>query len=379
MDRDELLAWALLARTYGLNHEHVTAALAAVANATDLVRCKDGQLARLGLPESARQCLRNPDWKQVEADVRWLEQSDRHLLPLTSALYPPLLAESGGAPVALYVRGEPRALTLPQLAIVGSRKPTAGGRDTARQFSDYLSGCGLTITSGLAEGIDAAAHEGALAAGGLTIAVCGTGLGQVYPPQHAALAERIAAQGALVAEFPPDMGVRRENFPRRNRIISGLSLGVLVVEAARQSGSLITARRAAEQGREVFAIPGSIHNPMSRGCHQLIRDGARLVETAADILGELRVALSAATDTPGHAATAQPTPAMDSEYRLLLDALAFDPVDLDTLVRRSGLKAEAVASMLLILELRGEVETRPGGRYCRAAQRSTPAIPTRKQ
>ncbi len=371
-------AWTLLARTYGLHHGHLAAALAQLAGVDELIHCSPARLEQLGFPEAARQCLHAPDWKAVEADLCWLQHPDRHLITLTSPLYPALLTESGGAPVALYVHGDPRVLALPQLAIVGSRKPTAGGRETARQFAGYLAGCGLTITSGLAEGIDGAAHEGALEADGLTIAVCGTGLGQIYPASHAALAGRIAAQGALVSEFPPDMGPRRENFPRRNRIISGLSLGTLVVEAARQSGSLITARRAAEQGREVFAIPGSIHNPMTRGCHQLIRDGAKLVEIADDILGELRVSLPvepAGLKTP----TTETAVETDSEYRLLLDALAFDPVDLATLARRSGLKPEAVASMLLILELQGEVETRPGGRYCRTGPLSSTKIPARKQ
>jgi DNA processing protein len=409
-DREELRAWALLARAPSLNHEQVAGALETVSGAAALVRLSAAKLERLGLPEGARAYLQSPDWSAIEADLAWLKGPDRHLLPLSSAFYPPLLAESGGAPVALYVRGSPALLSTPQLAIVGSRNPTASGRETSRQFAAHLSQCGLTITSGLAEGIDAAAHQGALAAGGITVAVCATGLDRVYPEQHAALADAVAASGALVSEFPPSAALRRSNFPRRNRIISGLSLGALVVEAARYSGSLITARFATEQGREVFAIPGSIHNPLTRGCHRLIREGAKLVETADDILTELRLppppssaearagagagALHKLGDSghrrnPGRDVNhenrrnnrdagehlpadryADPAAELDKDYEILLDALGFDPLELDALVERSGLTAAAVASMLLILELRGVVGVLPGGRYCRTSGRT---------
>jgi DNA processing protein len=299
-----------------------------------------------------------------------------------------LLAQTVGAPVALYVRGIPSVLSLPQLAIVGSRNPTATGRETAFEFARHLANCGLAITSGLAVGIDAASHRGALAAQQSTIAVCGAGLDSVYPAEHAGLAAEIARTGALVCEFPPGTPARRENFPQRNRIISGLSLGTLVVEAARQSGSLITARFATEQGREVFAIPGSIHSPLSRGCHQLIRDGAKLVETGDDVLAELKAMAAAAAfaaargieiapGRPTHEPSARPGPAaaaveLDKDYEILLDALGFDPLGVDALVERSGLKSEAVASMLLILELQGAVEARPGGRYCRSVSVAQP-------
>ncbi len=315
--------------------------------------------------------LRSPDLAALDADLAWLAGPDRHLVPLTSPHYPPLLAATSDAPPALYVRGSLEVLGTPQLAIVGSRHPTASGRDTAFQFAAHLARCGLAITSGLAEGIDGASHRGALAAGGATIAVCGTGLERVYPEQHAELANAIAAAGALVSEFPPRTPPRKEHFPRRNRIISALSLGTLVVEAARQSGSLITARCAGEQGREVFAIPGSIHNPLSRGCHRLIRDGAKLVETADDILSELRIPLAAATAAPDAPRAPRPVQAgdpLDKDYEILLDALGFDALGVDALVERSGLKPDEVASMLLILELRGLVEVRPGGRYCRSPQ-----------
>jgi DNA processing protein len=220
------------------------------------------------------------------------------------------------------------------------------------------------VTSGLAVGIDAASHEGALSVEGLTVAVCATGLDRVYPAEHAPLAGRIRVRGALVSEFPPRTAPLRQHFPRRNRIISGLSLGTLVVEAARHSGSLITARLAAEQGREVFAIPGSIHSPVSRGCHQLIRDGAKLVEEAADVLAELRISVPKETLT-GARSDLQKPPALDKEYEMLLDALGFEAATIDVLVARTRLGPESVASMLLILELQGRVAALPGGRYGR--------------
>jgi DNA processing protein len=370
-DRDELRAWALLLRIPGATRQRVALALTSVASATELVRASERSLEQLGFAEPARGALRSPDRAALDADLAWLDAPDRHLLPLTSPHYPPLLAAIADAPPALYVRGSLEVLATPQLAMVGSRHPTASGRDTAYQFAAHFARCGLAITSGLAEGIDGASHRGALAARGATIAVCGTGLDVVYPEQHAELADAIAASGALVSEFAPGTPARRAHFPQRNRLISGLSLGTLVVEAARQSGSLITARCASEQGREVFAIPGSIHNPLSRGCHRLIRDGAKLVETADDILTELRIPLAAAVSAPlapDPQARAPHGDRLDKEYEILLDALGFDALGVDALVERSGLKPDAVASMLLILELRGLVEVRPGGRYCRSPQ-----------
>jgi DNA processing protein len=317
------------------------------------------------------------DWLEqpaaVDAELRWLEQEAHHFIPLGDASYPPLLAEVSDAPIGLFVRGDPAALSLPQLAIVGSRNPTAGGRDHAASFAEHLARCGLAITSGLAVGIDAAAHQGALAAAGVTVAVCGTGLDVDYPPANSALAAQIAASGALVSEFPLGVPPLPANFPRRNRIISGLTLGTLVVEAALRSGSLITARLAAEQGREVFAIPGSIHNPLTRGCHLLIRQGAKLVETGDDIFAELRALVGVLRSSPderksaadGAVCAAAAAPALDKAYEILLDALGFEPAGVDVLVERTGFAADEVASMLLILELDGKLESRPGGRYVR--------------
>ena len=253
--------------------------------------------------------------------------------------------------------------------MVGSRNPTAGGRATAREFAAFFARAGLTITSGLALGIDAACHEGALAGGGPTVAVLGCGLDQIYPREHQALAERIAATGAVISEFPPGTAPLPAYFPQRNRIIAGLSHGTLVVEAAQRSGSLITARLAGVAGREVFAIPGSIHNPLARGCHQLIRQGAKLVERPEDVLCELKISLVAqlVASAPARTSAPQAAPALDKEYKILLDALAFEPASVDSLIERTGMNSESIASMLLILELDGHVAPHPGGRYSRMA------------
>ncbi|MDY6941442.1 MAG: DNA-processing protein DprA [Pseudomonadota bacterium] len=323
-----------------------------------------------GAPQAVIQYLKTPDWGSVEADLRWAQASDCHILLLGRPAYPEHLAQIADPPPLLFVRGDLDVLSVPALAIVGSRNPTSAGRRSAHEFSAHLVGYGLTVVSGLAVGIDAAAHEGALSVGGLSVAVCGNGLDTVYPARHRDLAHRLLDDGALVSELPPGTPPAARNFPRRNRIISGLSIGTLVVEAALKSGSLISARLAMEQGREVFAIPGSIHNPLARGCHALIRDGAKLVETARDILEELAPLLSPdALQRVGsivpEAETASPEDGLDEEYRQLLACLDFSPTGLDELVARSGLTADKLSSMLLILELEGLVESAPGGRYSR--------------
>lgn len=360
---DEIRARALLARLPGIGATELSALVA--GGDGDLASVPASRAAReTDLPAAARDFLRSPDERALDEDLAWLGASGARILLFTDADYPPLLRETPAPPASLYVLGSLPALVSPQLAMVGSRSPTPGGRDTAREFAAFFARGGLTVTSGLALGIDAACHEGALEGGGLTVAVCATGLDRVYPAEHAGLAARIRAQGALVSEFPPRTAPLRQNFPRRNRIISGLSLGTLVIEAARESGSLITARHALEQGREVFAIPGSIHSPLSRGCHQLIRAGAKLVEEARDVLSELRISL------PKETLTAQrglPLEAgeLDKEYEMLLDALGFEPATIDVLVARTRLGLEQIASMLLILELKGRVTALPGGRYGR--------------
>ena len=317
----------------------------------------------LGLPGPLAAALAMPDWAAVEGDLRWLEASDCHLVPRDDPAYPPLLRDLPGGPLALFVRGDAGVLALPQVAVVGSRNPTEAGRRTAEVLAAALASAGLLVTSGLATGIDGAAHEGALAGGGRTIAVLGTGPDQVYPARHRALADRIVASGALVSEFPPGTRPLPAHFPRRNRIVSGLSLGVVVVEASLKSGSLITARLAADQGREVFAVPGSIHNPLARGCHALIRQGATLVEGAGDVVAQLgpllgHLAWEAAPSGPGFCPEA-------GAREGLLRHLGFDGASVDELVERSGLPAAEVQSALVLLELGGWVSCDPGGRYSR--------------
>jgi len=357
---------AKLARSPGLTGDHLRA-LAAEAGG-DLERvCQPEVVAHVDLPPAAREFLTEPDGRAIEADLEWLRASGARLVLWGEGDYPRQLAAIPGPPAALYVLGDIAVLKAPQLAMVGARAASPLGRAIAREFAGTLTEAGLTITSGLAAGIDAASHHGALAAGGRTVAVLGSGLDRVYPAENAGLAQRIRAAGALVSEFPPGTPPHRQNFPRRNRVISGLALGTLVVEAAESSGSLITARRAGEQGREVFAVPGSIRSPLSQGCHQLIRDGAHLVGGPADVLAGLqffegyqRLELRGAADPGG-------VP-LDKEYEMLLDALGFEPATIDTLVARSGLSGESIASMLLILELEGRIAPFPGGLYGRLSK-----------
>jgi DNA processing protein len=370
---DELAAWLTLARTPGLHAGILRPLLSHLPSAASIVSASQTALHAAGASAALIARLRGC-CADVSADLRWLEQERRHFIPLNDPRYPQLLAELPDGPIALYVRGRDSLISLPQLAMVGSRNPTPAGTENAAAFAAHLARCGLTITSGLAIGIDAASHRGALEAEGATIAVCGTGLDVVYPRSSISLAEAIAERGALVSEFPIGTRALKSNFPRRNRIISGLSLGVLVVEAALRSGSLITARLAIEQGREVFALPGSIHNALSRGCHQLIRQGAKLVESADDIFAELR-ALAGVLSTPSASLRTRTSPknsgaVLDKEYEILLDALGFEPARVDDLIARSGLRADAVASMLLILELEGRIESCPGGLYVQRADPS---------
>ncbi|NQD36070.1 DNA-protecting protein DprA [Permianibacter sp. IMCC34836] len=305
---------------------------------------------------------------RVDAALAW-QTAERHLICPDDPRYPALLRDLPDPPLLLYVLGNAELLADPQLAIVGSRNPTPPGRDNAVAFAKALAESGLTITSGLALGIDAAAHEGALLGKGPTIAVAGTGVDRVYPASHRELAHRIVAGGgALISEFALGTPPLKHQFPQRNRIISGLSLGTLVVEAALSSGSLITARQALEQGREVFAIPGSIHNPMAKGCHQLIRQGAKLVETAKDVLEELGALIPLTLTSPTSAgaeaaSTVNPIDrdGLDAEQLQLLAEMGFDPVSPDELIARTGFGADVVAGMLLTLELNNVIAAVPGG------------------
>jgi DNA processing protein len=371
--------------------------LGAFGDAAAACAASDSALRALGLAQPMIDAVRRPDLSSLSQALRWAEQPNAAIVPITDPRYPARLAQVPAAPAVLFVLGDLSLLQEPQLAIVGSRNPTAGGLETTRAFAAHLAGLGLVITSGMALGVDRAAHLGALE-NGRTIAVLGTGPDRVYPASHRELAHRISAEGALVSEFPPGVGPQPGHFPRRNRTISGLSLGTLVTEAAPRSGSLITARYAAEQGREVFAIPGSIHNPLARGCHALIREGAKLIDSVDQLLEELAPQLrdylgndwlgndqqdrgrqadrspqAADGALPGALGASAPAPetaateGLDADYRCLLEGMGRDPVATDELVARTGLSAQAVSSMLLLLELRGHVSCLPGGRYCRNA------------
>jgi DNA processing protein len=297
-------------------------------------------------------------------DAVWQKGAQHRIVRQDAAEFPELLRQIPGPPILLYVAGNADLLGLPAIAIVGSLNPTSGGERNAFEFAQHLASLGFTIVSGLAQGLDTAAHRGALAAGGNTIAFLGHGIDRVYPASNKALAEEIAARGALVSEFPLGTHPGRELFPQRNRLISGVSLGTLVVEAARRSGSLITARLAAEQGREVFALPGSIHNPLARGCHQLIRQGAKLVETADDIVSELAPIVGHLLQNAAESTHTQNAPrVLDKEYVELRKFIGHDPISADEIALNSGLTIDQVSSMLLILELHGEIEALSGGRY----------------
>jgi DNA processing protein len=359
--------WLALLRAPGLQPDQYHLLLDVFGTPDKVFGAAAGSLNKLGLKADTVSAILNPATALIEPDLRWLQHEHHHAITFHDARYPDLLKTIPSAPPLLFVRGDPDYLQLPQLAMVGSRTPTASGRKTALEFARHLSTSGITITSGLARGIDAACHQGALQGIAGTVALVAHGLDIIYPAANRKLADEITHNGAIVSEHPIGTEPLKAYFPRRNRIISGLSLGTLVVEAALKSGSLITAKHALEQGREVFAIPGSIHNPLARGCHQLIRQGAKLVETADDILEELSAllpaALPAATESK---ADGQSSQALDPDHQKLLKCLAYEPVPIDELVNRSGFAASEVASMLLILELEGCVVSE-SGLYTRVA------------
>jgi len=349
-------AWASLSLR-ALPHAAMVALLRAFGNPETILAASRAQLAAV-IPDTAvARLVAKPAHDALARTSAWLAAPGHDLVTWDDADYPQALLELGYAPPVLFFVGRRELLNRPALAIVGSRNATAQGLDNARNFAHALAQAGLTIVSGLALGVDAAAHEGALLGAGSTLAVVGTGLDRVYPARHRDLAHRIAAEGGLLSEFPLGTPPREKNFPRRNRLISGLARGVLVVEAALASGSLITARYAGEQGREVFAIPGSIHSPLAKGCHKLIREGAKLVETAQDILEELGMGTKG---TP-----LQSTAGAPISESALMAALGNDPADIDALVARTGLPADAVTAELTELELAGIVASLPGGRWQR--------------
>ena len=383
---DDFEAWFRLLETPGVGRETARRLLAACGSAAAVFKTPAATLRALVGPQRAAQLLEPPGPEQTSraaAARAWLQSSDDHqLLKLGDAAYPPQLLQTADPPLMLYVQGQPRALLARSVAVVGSRSATAQGIDNARAFGRSLAEQGWAVVSGLATGIDAAAHEGALQAQAaaqaassgeplpLTLAVVGSGLDRVYPPRHLALAKRIVQRGALVSEYAPGTPPLPEHFPQRNRIIAGLSQGTLVVEAALRSGSLITARLASEAGREVFAIPGSIHAPQSRGCHALIRSGAKLVETVQDILEEFqlpRLAVQAPLFGASAASTDRDidTPETPHPEQARLNALGNDPATTDALISRTGWPVSDLAAKLLELELQGLVARLPGGLYQR--------------
>ncbi len=363
MAMDALPYWLALLRAPLLGPRSIARIVEHFGDPESFFRAGVNEWRAVGLKPPTCDYLNNPDWKRIDEDLVWQTHSDHHILLAERPDYPPLLSQIADPPPLLFVVGAVGCLDGRHLAVVGSRNPSPGGVRTAREFSEALSRSGLGIVSGLALGIDAASHQGALMAGGLTIAVGGTGPDRVYPHSNRKLAENIlAGGGALITEFPPGIGPVAGNFPRRNRIISGLSLGTLVVEAAPRSGSLITARMALEQGREVFAVPGSIYNPLSRGCHDLIKEGAKLVQDIQDILEEF--------DFSGlwpHSASSGITPETTDEaaHHQLLKSMGHDPVTVDDLVSLTGEATGNITMMLTLLELEGSIASAPGGGYYR--------------
>lgn len=363
---DSLKNWLYLRHTPGVGSRTCHTLLNAFGSIDAIFNASHKQLAAVAIKPEIISALNNQQKPDISADLNWSLEDNHHIITFFDEPYPARLKDLIDAPPILYVRGDLDYLAQPQLAMVGSRNPSAAGRNTAKEFAHHLSNAGITITSGLANGIDGASHEGALQGLAGTIAVLAHGLDIVYPGNHQKLAQDITQHGAVISEMPIGTQPLPGLFPRRNRIISALSLGTLVVEAALKSGSLITARLAMEQNREVFAIPGSIHNPMARGCHQLIRQGAKLVETASDILEELCI-------STGNTLSSQPKPeknipdnakdslqTLDPDHQKLLKCLAYEPSSIDELVVSSNFSAAEVASMLLILELEGIVVCQDG-------------------
>lgn len=300
------------------------------------------------------------DLSVIQADLDWVKAQNCHILTLIDDAYPEQLKTIADPPPILYVRGNVECLSMSQLAIVGSRNPTPAGKQNAHQFAGALSKLGLVITSGMASGIDASAHIGALEADRPTIAVCGTGLDRIYPAKHKSLAHQISTKGALVSEFSIGTSPIANNFPRRNRIISGLSLGTLVVEASIKSGTMITAKLAAEQGREVFSIPSSIHNPLSQGCHQLIKQGAKLVENIDDVIDELTLGFTPLIQVDK---TLISTKYVDNTPTVLLKYMSYETMTVDEMVEKSGLSPQIVIQELLLLELANRVTKVSGSGY----------------
>jgi DNA processing protein len=379
VDSQELGAWLRLTLSPGVGNDTARRLLAAFGSAQSVFGQSAATLRQLGSDKLASAVLTVPAGLAdlLRVTEQWLQAGDdRAIVTLGDAGYPAPLLDTEDPPLVLYMLGslarrpqDAGAILANSLAIVGSRNPTPQGEINARQFARTFGEAGICIVSGMALGVDGAAHDGALLGGGHTIAVVGTGLDRVYPKKHLSLAHRIAAQGMIVSEFALGTPPLMSNFPRRNRIISGLTRGTLVIEAALKSGSLITARLASEQGKEVFAIPGSIHSPQSRGCHALIKQGAKLIELASDVLEELKMQPSGSACEAGHPADpdsgASDAGPVDADRQALLAALGFDAVSLDAIQARTGLDTPRLQAQLLELELAGDVARLPGGLFQR--------------
>ena len=356
----QLNHYLALARAPGVGPQTFKKLMRQFDNLSDVFTLKVSNLSKLGLRRDTIRYLQSPDWKSVEKDLAWADNQNHHILTYYDPYYPTLLKEITAWPLVLFVKGDKTCLAGTQLAIVGSRHASHTGKETAYAFAKTLAEYGFIISSGLALGIDGASHEGALQTG-RTIAVMATGMDQIYPKAHQSLAEKIANNGALVTEFPIGTPPSAHHFPRRNRIISGLSMGTLVIEASLQSGSLITAKHALEQNREVFAIPGSIHHPLSRGCHALIKQGAKLVESAQDIYEELAIMLEFAHTSPHIECEHTAKKPLDVIQQQCLECITYEVTPIDTIIARSGMSPQSVCSLLLELELNGFIHAQSGG------------------
>lgn len=362
----EIASWIALSLIDGIGSVTLCQLLRRFDSPAGVFAASKSQLKELVDDKIASSIANGLDENAVAPTLAWLSNPHNHIITLADSIYPKALLEIANPPAVLYAKGNLDCLTLPCLAVVGSRNATPQGEKNAEDFSENLSRQGLCIVSGMALGIDGAAHRGALKAKGATIAVVGTGLDIVYPAKHRDLAHQVVSDGLIVSEFPLGTPSKAQNFPRRNRIISGLSLGCLVIEANLDSGSLITARLAAEQGREVFAIPGSIHSPVAKGCHQLIKQGAKLVESTEDILSELQLStdiISTLNTSPNGSLPKRTN--SSSEANTVLDSMGFDPIHFDSLLTQTGLTVSALSTMLTLLELDGKVSPLHGGKFQR--------------
>lgn len=369
-------AWLLLTHTKGLGSVKIAALLSHFDSVEEIFNQSSSFPPHLKIPSPIQSLLKTPDFNSIKSDLAWLQKPNNKIIALDNDLYPPLLKQTDSPPPLLYVTGDPNLLLLPQLAVVGSRNATPIGLKNTHAFCYALAKNGLVITSGMALGVDGKAHQAALEAGGKTIAVMGTGLDVVYPAKHQKLAHSIAENGALISEFPTGTKPNAHNFPRRNRIICGLSLGTLVVEAGVQSGTLITARQTMEINRPVMAIPGSIHSPQAKGCHLLIKQGAKLVESAQEILEELiplaqslslqiQEKLSLLENKTVQTENKSYIKDEENDQNLILNLIMYDSTPIDEIISKSGMKPQEVASLLLILELEDKIQALPGAQYIR--------------